>query len=106
MKNFTVFLLVVSLSLMFSCTENNKEQTVFSGRMDTEIITVSAKGAGTIDSLVIEEGQAVKKGMLVGKIDIRRLLVQKKQQGQRALSQQLAFHDVSEVVSGKEFTAG
>lgn len=64
-------LLISLTTLLFSCG-NTHHTTVYSGRLESETVTVSAAAAGTIDSLFTEEGASVVKDQNLALIDGRR----------------------------------
>ena len=69
----------VTALLVASCT-NSGQQFVYTGRIDVDTITVSSQASGVIDSLTVQEGDAVHKGDTLGRINTDRLQAQKKQQ--------------------------
>ncbi len=68
------------LLLLFSCNNENAEPFAYNGRLDADVVRLSAQLAGTIDSLTVDEGDAVQQGQLLVKIDDRRVKWQLKQQ--------------------------
>jgi len=74
-----IYLLVV-LQLIFACSDGNEETVYFDGRLETDIIKVPAKTSGTLDSIFVDEGDAVTKGQLLAVVQTDRLQLQKKQQ--------------------------
>ncbi len=52
----------------------------YTGRMDVDPIILSAQASGVIDSLSVKEGDAVRKGELLGQINTDRLQAQRRQQ--------------------------
>ena len=72
-KFFLPFLILLACS-------SKKGPFAYNGRMDADVIRLVAKTAGTIDTLTVQEGDAVKKGQLLVKINDDRLRLQLKQQ--------------------------
>lgn len=66
MKNTAALLLL--LLLFYSCGKNDLEIRV-PGVVDGEIASIKALAAGTLDRLLIQEGQAVSKGDLIAEIN-------------------------------------
>jgi len=60
--------LLISLVLIFSCRSNVREIRA-PGVVDGEIASVKAMAAGTLDRLLVVEGQAVKQGELIAEIN-------------------------------------
>jgi HlyD family secretion protein len=52
----------------------------YTGRMDVDTVTVSARASGVIETLSLKEGDRLHKGEVVGRIDTDRLVVQRQQQ--------------------------
>jgi len=67
------FILVI---FILSCSDNQDNSYKYFGRMEAETIVLSSKQAAEIDSVFVSEGQLVKKGQLLAKLDSERLLLQ------------------------------
>ncbi len=78
-KNLSFYL---SFSLLVACT-SSPQSSVFTGFVDAKIIRLTAKTAGTVDRLTCQEGDSVKKGELLVKINDDRSRLQLKQQQAR-----------------------
>ncbi|MHB2150561.1 HlyD family secretion protein [Calditrichota bacterium LG25] len=78
MKTSMTCLLLLA-SLFIACSRD-KKPFAYNGRMDTDVIRLVAKTAGTIDTLSFKEGDFVKKGRLLVKVNDRRLRLRLKQQ--------------------------
>ncbi|NOG45989.1 MAG: HlyD family efflux transporter periplasmic adaptor subunit [Calditrichaeota bacterium] len=74
MKNLTyIFLLFI-----FACNEGQDEITVYNGRIESETVRISAKTVGDIDSVLVDEGESVKKGQLLAVINTDKTKLRKK----------------------------
>jgi len=72
--------LLLILSVFLGCSGDPEEQVYFDGRLETDIIKVSAKTPGNLDSLVVDEGDAIVSGQLLAVVDSERLHLQLQQQ--------------------------
>jgi len=61
--------------LLLSCGDGGR-QFAYTGRADVEAILLSAQAAGTIEALPVQEGQAVRRGELLARINTERLRAQ------------------------------
>lgn len=61
--------------LLLSCAQDGR-QFAYTGRTDVEAILLSSQAAGLIDSLPAREGQAVRRGELLARINTERLRAQ------------------------------
>ena len=73
-----LFLGMAVFLVLAGCSDNDERGLVYDGRLDADIIQVSAKIAGTIDSLLVEEGDAVQKNQLLAQIETDRIEAQLK----------------------------
>jgi membrane fusion protein YbhG len=74
-------LFLVSLtSLLFACSDGNDKDLYFDGRLESDIIKISARTTGNLDTLLVDEGDLIKKGQLLAVVDTDRLNLQKQQQ--------------------------
>jgi HlyD family secretion protein len=89
MKN----LFLLSTVLFLSCSSNSENELFFDGRLETDIIRITVKTAGELDSVLAEEGQTVQKGQLLAIVNSDRLQLQKKQQ--QAQLQEIAASSLS-----------
>ncbi|MGD9898357.1 MAG: HlyD family secretion protein [Calditrichaceae bacterium] len=71
---------LIILLFISACSNNNDDQTIYNGRLETDVIRLSAKIAGEIDSLRIEEGDPVTKNQTLALINKDKLLAQRRQQ--------------------------
>ena len=71
-RSFIIFALLI---FAFSCSDNEKGK-VYDGRLDTDIIRISARSAGTIERITVVEGQQVQKGQLLAQIDTLKAHIQ------------------------------
>lgn len=74
--------------LLLSCADNER-QFAYTGRADVEAILLSSQSAGIIDSLPVSEGQAVRQGQVLARINTERPRAQA--QGQAAQLAQLGL---------------
>lgn len=72
--------LLLSICLLLACSGENESEIYFDGRLETDIIKITAMTSGALDTLLSDEGLAVKKGQLLAVINSDRLKLQKKQQ--------------------------
>lgn len=72
-------ILIVSLLITISCDDADKNGRRYDGRLETETVTLSAQLSGTIDSVLAEEGQQVRRGQLLARINADKIRVQRKQ---------------------------
>ena len=83
MRTFVIrlffFLAVASLAPNAGWADSRK--FAYTGRMDADTITISSQSTGLIESVPIREGDAVRKGQTLCRINIDRLLAQRRQQG-------------------------
>jgi HlyD family secretion protein len=76
-------LLLACPTLLLACSGNGGE-FLYTGRTDVEPVTLSAQASGVIDELTVDEGDAVRQGQLLGRINADRLEAQKRQQEAQA----------------------
>jgi HlyD family secretion protein len=79
MKPIRFLLLPLSFIVFISCGNDDNSFT-YNGRAETEITKITAKVAGTVDQITCDEGDAVKQGQLLVKINTDKLDLQLKQQ--------------------------
>jgi HlyD family secretion protein len=74
-------LLAVAPFMVFfaSCSDSGKP-FAYTGQADVDTVTISSQTSGVVDSLSVEEGQAVRKDELLGGINTDRLEAQRRQQ--------------------------
>jgi len=70
--------LIISLFLTISCTQNEQEADAY-GNFEAHEIIVPSQSTGILNSFTLNEGDLVKKGEIIGFIDTTRLFLQKKQ---------------------------
>ncbi|HUZ17602.1 MAG TPA: HlyD family efflux transporter periplasmic adaptor subunit [Spirochaetia bacterium] len=97
-SSYLLFGPAVLAALLISCSGNGK-QFSYTGQTDVDPITLSAQASGVIDSLTVREGDAVRKGEMLGRINTDRLLAQRKQQ-----EAQLSELDVRRVSAQAQIT--
>jgi len=66
--------------LLVACSGNNGEKVVYNGRLESDIIRISAEVGGKIDTLNVQEGQSIKKGQLLAVINSDKIQVRLTQQ--------------------------
>jgi len=74
-----LFIILVMSLLVFSCSGNNTDTTIYNGRLESDIVRISAEAAGKIDSLFTEEGSAVNKGQILALINSDKITTRLKQ---------------------------
>ncbi len=74
-----VFALAVLPALLIACS-SRKGGFAYTGRMDVDPIILSAQASGVIDSLPVKEGDAVRRGEVLGQINTDRLQAQRREQ--------------------------
>lgn len=79
MKTITTYISVVSLLLMWGCNGNGNNTIEESGTIEATNIIASSKAAGTIDSIINDEGALVSKGDTIMIIDHELYDIQLKQ---------------------------
>ena len=77
MRN-TIAVLFLFAMLMFACNQNNYK-TDASGVFESDEVMVSAEQNGKIVSFPIKEGDQIRKGVVVGRIDVSNTILQKQQ---------------------------
>jgi HlyD family secretion protein len=75
-----IILFVSAAFIIAGCNSGNNGKNIYNGRLDTDIIRLSAQTAGNIDSLKIEEGDPVSKGQLLVKINTDKAEAQMRRQ--------------------------
>lgn len=78
-SGYRIMLALAAISILASCSRDNR-QLAYSGRMEVDSITISSQVSGMIDSLSVEEGDAVTRGEQLGQINTDRLQAQRRQQ--------------------------
>lgn len=96
-------LLGIFASLFMACSGNDVRELYFDGRLETDIIKITAQISGELDSVFIDEGEAVKKGQLLAIINSDPLKLQKKQQ--RAQLQEIASNFSGLDAQARQLTA-
>jgi HlyD family secretion protein len=79
MKRSTI-LIIPAIFLLAACSGNNNASRIYNGRVDTDIVRLSAQVNGIIDTLMVEEGEAVQKGQVLAVINSDRIRAQLRQQ--------------------------
>ena len=80
-----ILLSVLIGTLLFSCSGGDGIEHIYNGRLESDVVRISAQSAGIVDSLMVEEGQATHKGELLAVINsdkIRQRLRQQRLQEQ------------------------
>ena len=75
-----ILIMSVLSIVLIACSGGNEGKMIYDGRMDTDIVRLSAQVAGIIDSLAVDEGDAISKKMVLAKINTDRLETQLKLQ--------------------------
>ncbi len=78
MRNLTFPVLLVITALATSC-HDNRPDTDASGVFESDEVIVSAEQTGKLLSFPIKEGDTLRKGTLVGNIDVSNVILQKEQ---------------------------
>jgi HlyD family secretion protein len=78
---FRLFFLLAVAAVAPAAGSADSRKLTYTGRMDADTITISSQSTGLIDSLPIAEGDAVRKGQVLCRINIDRLRAQRRQQG-------------------------
>ncbi len=68
-----LYCVAIAVLLMVSCGDGNDGAYHYNGRIDVELIRLSSEAAGTIDSVTVDEGDTVRKGQVLARIDTERL---------------------------------
>jgi HlyD family secretion protein len=74
------FILLIMIVSLTACKNGRNGEYVSNGRIESEIIRLSAQLGGTVDSLFFREGEAVQKGQILAVINRDKLQAQLKQQ--------------------------
>jgi HlyD family secretion protein len=75
-----VFLTFATLSIfLLDCTKSDDGAITGSGTLEAREVLVSAKSAGQVTELAVKEGDPVTLGQLIAKVDVDKLLIQRKQ---------------------------
>ena len=98
MKASSQIFAIILFALLVAACSKTEDQFVYNGRIDTDVIRLVAKSAGTIDTLTVQEGDPVKKGQLLVKINDDRLKLQLRQQQAQLNEIQTNF----QILSSKE----
>jgi len=67
-------------SLLLAGCSGGSAEFRYSGRMDTDTLTISSQTVGLIDSLNVSEGDLVHKGQILGSVDDEKFMAQRDQQ--------------------------
>jgi len=76
--NKIIFGLLLATSILVSCNKNNDKADGY-GNFEAVETTISAESNGKLLQFIIEEGQTIKKGSIVGYIDTIQLALKKEQ---------------------------
>ncbi|HUV37130.1 MAG TPA: efflux RND transporter periplasmic adaptor subunit [Patescibacteria group bacterium] len=68
-----LYCVVIAVSLVVSCGGGDNGAYHYNGRIDVELIRLAAEATGRIDSVAVDEGDPVRKGQLLVRIDTERL---------------------------------
>ncbi len=55
--------------LLTACASSDNNNFRYQGRLDSDVLRISAKTAGVIDSLLVDEGQSVRQGQLLAVVN-------------------------------------
>lgn len=69
MKKAKYLLTISILTLFTGCLQDKKEENKFYGNVDIRTVTLSFRVGGKIENIPFDEGQKVKKGDLLAKLD-------------------------------------
>jgi len=67
---------LITLLLVYGCSDSANDSFVYNGRLDTDLIRISSEVSGKIDSLTLKKGDAVRKDQALIRIDTERANVQ------------------------------
>ena len=85
LKYFTLFIFIL---FIISCNNGNNDAITYNGRVEADIISLSAQVGGALDVVDIEEGDAVKEGQPLMKINTDKIELQLKSQRAQVLELQ------------------
>ncbi|MCD6205072.1 MAG: efflux RND transporter periplasmic adaptor subunit [Candidatus Marinimicrobia bacterium] len=71
---------IIFLAFLAGCSHGNGDEPVYNGRLEADMIKLSAKINGTIDKILVNEGDSVQKGDLLALINTARYEIQRQQQ--------------------------
>ncbi len=74
-----IWILILVSAALFAC-QDETDRTTYNGRMDADVVRISAQTGGTIDSLFADEGQLVHKNDLLLTIDSEKTKIRLQQQ--------------------------
>lgn len=80
MNQLRYLILFIASIFSISCNNGNDNAITYNGRVEADIISVSAQVGGTIDEVSVDEGDAVKKNQLLMKINTDKIELQLKSQ--------------------------
>jgi HlyD family secretion protein len=88
MNKLRILSTIICILLIFACNNGNNEAVTYNGRVEADIISLSAQVGGILDVVKIDEGDAVKKDQLLMKINTEKTEVQLKSQQAQVLELQ------------------
>ena len=88
MNQLKYVITLILILFIISCDNGNEDTITYNGRVETDIISLSAQVGGTLDLVAVEEGDAVKKDQLLLKINTDKAEVQLKSQQAQVLELQ------------------
>jgi len=80
MKPIFSILALLFLFVLFSCSQENEKANEYEGRLDTDIIRISAQTPGLMLKINVSEGDAVQKGQMLALVDTQKINILLKQQ--------------------------
>ncbi|MBN2826110.1 MAG: efflux RND transporter periplasmic adaptor subunit [Campylobacterales bacterium] len=69
MKKVKFFLIIVSIVMLSGCFQEEKENRKFYGNVDVRTVSLAFRVSGRLEAVHFDEGQKVKKGDLIAKLD-------------------------------------
>ncbi len=100
---------IAALAALLGCRSSGEQTAVYQGRVDADVIRVSAKSAGTIDTLAVREGMTVRRGALMARLDEERirtqLALQQAQQEEAEANMKALLAQRVQLTEEKQFTA-
>ncbi|MBF8983426.1 HlyD family efflux transporter periplasmic adaptor subunit [Lutibacter sp. B2] len=79
-KKFIVCILMICMCLLSACSFNSEEdKNVYTGTIECDDFNISSEIAGAIKEIAIKEGDFVKRGDLIARIDVEKLNIELEQ---------------------------
>jgi len=88
MKDLKLIIPIIIILFILQCQKGDSDSITYNGRVEADIISLSAQVGGTLDMVNIEEGDVVKKDQLLMKINTDKIQLQLKSQQAQVLELQ------------------